>query len=93
MVVEELVLGGPKPVKGIDPLLLQNVNPVIKEEIKTQTETSECKCGGSCGGNCKCGGSCGEKCSCKPKKDIGEILLKVSIVLAIGTAAYLLIKN
>lgn len=91
MVVEELVLGDPKPVKGIDPLLLQNVNPVEKEEIKT--ETSACKCGGSCGYSCNCGGSCGEKCSCKSKKDLGEILLKVSIVLAIGTAAYLLIKK
>lgn len=90
MVVEEFVLGGHKPVKGIDPLLLQNVNPVMEEKI--EIETSECKCGGSCG-NCKCGESCGEKCSCKPKKDLGEILLKASIVLAIGTAAYLLIKK
>lgn len=91
MVVEELVLGGPKPVKGIDPLLLQNVNPVDKEEIKT--ETSACKCGGSCGDSCDCGGSCGEKCSCKSKRNIGKCMLKISVALALGTAIYLLIKK
>ena len=82
-----------------DPILggLETKNTESQIVLETQTESNKpsesCKCGGSCGGDCKCGGNCSGNCGCKTKsKQNGELLLKVSIVFALGAAAYLLIK-
>lgn len=82
MVLQNSILGGPRPDKASDSALLQEVN--TSNLINSENPITSEKCG--CNSPTK-------ECSCKNGKNIGECVLKIAIVLSVFTAGYLLIKK
>ena len=78
MVLQNSILGGPRPDKLTDPELLNG-----SEEIsQTTTLKTECGCNSS-----------PKQCSCSKDKNIGECFIKIAVVLSVFVAGYLLIKK